>query len=69
MWLEEILGKNKVNTMAANGMAPCVARASATLVLTMWDKQVLIFISVDDRKCEYHFPFPQNNSAHALPHI
>ena len=32
-----------VNTMAADALAPCVARASAATVLTLYDKLVLAF--------------------------
>ena len=34
---------NYVNTMAADALATCVARSSATMVLTTQDKQVLVF--------------------------
>ena len=29
--------------MAADALAPYVARSSATMVFTLWDKQVLVF--------------------------
>ena len=32
-----------VNTMTADVLAPCVAKTSAAMVLTMWDKQVFVF--------------------------
>ena len=34
---------NLVNTIAADGLAPWVARPSAAMVLNMQDKQVLVF--------------------------
>ena len=34
---------NKVNTMTADALAPCIARASTTMVSTMEDKRVLVF--------------------------
>ena len=36
-------GENLVNTIAADGLAPWVARPSAAMVLNMQDKQVLVF--------------------------
>ena len=38
-----ILQDKWVDTMAADALAPCVARASASMVLTMQDKQLLVF--------------------------
>ena len=35
-----MLQDNLVNTMAADALAPSVARTSATMVLTMQDQQV-----------------------------
>ena len=35
-----------VNTMIADDLAPCVARSSATIVLTLQDERVLIFHEV-----------------------
>ena len=32
-----------VNTIAADALAPYVARSSAVMVLTKWDKQVIVF--------------------------
>ena len=29
--------------MAADALAPCVAKSPAAMVLTMWDKRVLVF--------------------------
>ena len=38
-----IYQKNQVNTMAVDDLAPCIARSSASMVLTMQEKLVLIF--------------------------
>ena len=38
-----LLCVNKVNTMATDTLPPYIARSSAAIVLTMWDKQVLVF--------------------------
>ena len=62
---------NEINAMAADDLAPCVARPSTAMALS---KQVLQLrkisttctISVlrnDDRKCKYNFMFPGNNWA------
>ena len=37
-----IFQANLANTMAADALAPCVARASAAMVLSLWNQQVLI---------------------------
>ena len=41
------------NTMAADDLAPCVARSSAAMVLTKQDKQVLIY-----HKDTFQLPVP-----------
>ena len=38
-----IFRENWVNTIAADALAPCVARSSAAMALTMQDKQILVF--------------------------
>ena len=38
-----IIHENLVNTIAADALAPCVARSSAAMLLIMWDHQVLVF--------------------------
>ena len=38
-----ILKENYVNTMVAGAVAPCIARSSATMILNMQDKRVLVF--------------------------
>ena len=38
-----IVQQNKVNIMAAEALAPCVARTSAAMVLNMQNKQVFAF--------------------------
>ena len=48
-----IFWDNEVNTMAADALAPCVARTSATIALIMLDKQVLVF-----HKEGSHLPVP-----------
>ena len=36
--------ENKVNIMAADALAPCsITRPSAAVLMTVWDKQVLVF--------------------------
>ena len=39
----EIFWENQVNTMVVDALAHCVARSSATMVLTMQDKQVFVY--------------------------
>ena len=39
----EYFWQNEVNVMAANALAPYVARASVTMLLAVWDKWVLVF--------------------------
>ena len=39
-----IFWENQVNSMAADGLAPCVTRWSATVVLTMHGKHILVII-------------------------
>ena len=66
-----IFEKNLVNTMTADALAPCVARASAAMVLTMQKKtspslpsgKISTSISVlrNDRKHKYIFMFPKND--------
>ena len=34
---------NYINTMAVDALAPCVARSSAAMGLTMQDRRVLVF--------------------------
>ena len=38
-----MLCENKVNALAADALAPCVARASAAMLLTMQDKCIFLF--------------------------
>ena len=37
---------NYVNNIAVDALAPCVARSSTTMVLTMYDNQVLFIPSI-----------------------
>ena len=39
----ELSWYNEANTMAADALAPCVARSSAAMILTMWIGHVLVF--------------------------
>ena len=34
---------NEVNTMAADALAPCIARSLAALALIVWDKWAFVF--------------------------
>ena len=38
-----IVQDNKVNTLAADALDPCVARTSAPMVLNLLNKQILVF--------------------------
>ena len=42
--LSEIFLKNKVNTMAADALAPCVARSSAAMVLILFTWNLLVSV-------------------------
>ena len=42
-WNQNILGVHWVNIMAADALAPCITRPSATTAWTMQDIQVLVF--------------------------
>ena len=70
-----IFRENWVNPMAADALAPCVARTSAAMALTMHDKEPFVFydeyfflsscaISVlgNNRQCEYVYLFSKVNS-------
>ena len=41
-----IFGKNYLNTMTADDLAPCIARSSAAMVLIMEDEQIHVFHEV-----------------------
>ena len=65
-----------VNTIAADALAPSVARTSATMLLILHTKQILVFHEegfqptsppqafTNDRKYKHIFMFLQNDSAH-----
>ena len=68
--------ENYVNSMAADGLVPCIVRPSAAMVLTLYDKQILVLHKEgfqpsapsewmrNDRKCSYIFMVSKNNLTH-----
>ena len=68
-----IFQNKKVNTNAADALAPCVTRSPSNMVLILQDKQVLIYhckrfqpptpsqYEIDNRKCKYILMFADIN--------
>ena len=76
-WLKVSQESQQQTIKPQQNKAPLIARSPATMILTMWDKQVLVFglpsgkflitcnilVLRNDRKCKDIFMFPQINSA------
>ena len=53
-WLGGILQENLFNIMTSDALAPCVAKASAVMVLTLWQKWAPVFHKKDFQLLLHH---------------